>query len=282
MKKYIFQIKTLIIYVCCTLLIVSCIKRDRYEYSTIKIDNLIDNYFELSIKDLVVKQIDNNLIEVGLQDDKFWKNKNALTHENQEKLRDKYNDRGLNISFKINHKKGSKPIANRFVWGYGAIWSVNVEFLSLNIYSNKDFDDTHTAWNSLNDIVRFMGVSPLNFIQSQYKTPYIDKGETSDLFRELFANDIISSSTDLYNSYFKTTFGEGSSPFFPIEKMVNDLTHNDLKLIFNHYEGINYMKGRFYLYFTQTPDTPGNYGITLEMVGDNGKTYKTTTIITFE
>ena len=50
------------------------------------------------------------------------------------------------------------------------------------------------------------------------------------------------------------------------------------------YYGTRYHKENCigFLYFTEHPDVLGDYEIKVEMVGDNGKTYTTTTTMKFE
>lgn len=231
-------------------------------YKEIKLENLIHSSFEFnSIK---CEQISSEAIII-----KYDEINLKRSDEELKQIRNKYNDNNWGITVKFDTVY--EPLT--------CIAAPFCDLTSINITTTNLFNSSHPANSSLNDIVNFISVSPLKFIESNYTKPFFINNESSHIFRTLYLKSLEFSSQSLYVGYFKDTFDKTATPFYPIEKMVNEITSKDLTLLAPTHP-FDYTLG--YLYFTQTPDTPGDYEITVEMVGDNGKTYKTTTIMTFE
>ncbi len=87
------------------------------------------------------------------------------------------------------------------------------EFTSIDIVSDRAFDAQHPAGTSLSDIVKFIGSSPYRFIQNDYRDLQIPFLDVKDHF-------------DCGIAYYTGT------QLAPISKTLDNLTADDLKLIF--------------------------------------------------
>lgn len=151
------------------------------------------------------------------------------------------------------------------------------DFVSVNVYTDTRYDINHGAKELLNDIVKFMSSSPYKFIRSRFSKCYNIGEDVSDMYNDLFAGDLKWIASNYFYAYIRSTFGETSSALYPIEKTVDKLLPEDLILLSLPKKG-----SLAFLYFVQPPEPPGEYNITVEMVGTNGITYSATTTMTFE
>ena len=99
-------------------------------------------------------------------------------------------------------------------WGHCSMNDIE----SINVVSNSNYDNQHLSGTSLNDMIRFISVSPQKFIDSNYSTTY-----NWDLdFPESFKKE--SNMTNFKNS-------KESVCFFPINKKLSEVDMSDLKLL---------------------------------------------------
>lgn len=141
------------------------------------------------------------------------------------------------------------------------------DFTSVTIRADRAFDDTHAAGESLNDVARFLSWSPAKFIDSGYSAYYhYDSRGVSDAFNTVMRIFI-------YRDYF---LEETAATCYPVDKMVNDLTAEDLVLLGHDGPGLIGI-----LYFEKTPTQPGDYTFTLSMTTDTGKTFTDSAVMSF-
>ena len=141
-----------------------------------------------------------------------------------------------------------------------------IDFLSVDVCTDKDFDALHPAGSSLSDIVRFFSLSPYRYILNGYSTDYG------------FDFDALSDSGQKGMEAHKRRKGTGHDELCPIDKLVKDLEPGDLTLL---------GEGSFYpiwvgsLYFETQPDTPGEYTITLTMRTDTDEVFSANAVVTW-
>lgn len=135
------------------------------------------------------------------------------------------------------------------------------DFTKLTVTSDLDYDATHLEGQSLNDIVRFISFSPNEFIQSGYQKEfdYVNDNSLSDIFREIVSLWILDTDK-LY---------DGKQPYRPIDKLVSDLTEDDLTLL-----GYKCLAPFCYLVFEHMPDKKGEtHTITVTLNTDDGRIF---------
>ena len=144
----------------------------------------------------------------------------------------KHNDMSYNRTVKI-HDPGDLPLHQ-----YSG-----VDFSAIRIVSDSDFDAAHPAGTDLGDIVRYAYFSPKKYIDSGYIDEF-DWATADGLAGELYAT---------YASRFE----------HPVEKMVSELTPDDLILL-----GI-YDLG--FLQFETNPTFSQTHRLTVTMTTDDGR-----------
>ena len=139
---------------------------------------------------------------------------------------------------------------------YESVTHFECDFTKITVTTDKDFDETHPAGTDLSDVVRFMSWSPCKYILSGYSDYYhYDKSDVSDAF-----------DTMMRRSLSKECFNEDME-YFPIDKLVKDLTADDLILV-----GYNPLAYLGMLYFDKLPSEQGEYEIAVSIKTDDGKT----------
>ncbi len=139
------------------------------------------------------------------------------------------------------------------------------DFSMIEITSDSDFDAEHPAGTSLGDIVRFLGSSPIKYIQSGYSKYYhYDEKDYSEAYKKLL---IMLG----YNYYFDPSVGLTD---YPIDKKVETLTEKDLILLGGS-------GGLGVLYFEKTPENIKEHTITLKMTTDDGDVFENSIKIVF-
>lgn len=141
------------------------------------------------------------------------------------------------------------------------------DFSMIEITSDNDFDAEHLAGTSLGDIVRFLGWSPIRYIQSGYSKYYhYDKSDFSEAFKKLLILLNLNKRMDpLMNS-----------TSYPIDKKIESLTENDLQLL-----GHSETSTLGILYFEKTPENIKEHTITLKMTTDDGDVFENSIKIVF-
>lgn len=104
------------------------------------------------------------------------------------------------------------------------------DFVNIEITSSADWDADHPAGSSLGDIVRLISNTPLPYIRSGYTQKYSE---------------------------------EKGGEYYPIDKLVSELTPDDMMLLSN---GIKYR-------FTQPPTLSREHTLTVRLTTDEGKVF---------
>ena len=132
-----------------------------------------------------------------------------------------------------------------------------VDFIEIDIVSNKDFDSEHPAGTSLKDIVRFVSVSPKKFIDSGYKETFNwEKNEPKIFKKEKDTNKLFSYS-ELKN-------------YFPINGLLKDIGTDEMQMLPANTHGI--------LFFDKKPtaDKEHKLKVTID-IGERKKLVRTIT-----
>lgn len=164
----------------------------------------------------------------------------------------KHND--LSYNQKIAAVKGYDFTAQTFI---------SEDFASITVTSDKDYDDSHPAGKSLNDLCWFTAFSPYKFISSGYKSyyNYYEKDMSASFIK--FARNLRVSDGQKLTCH-------------PIDKMLSDVTAEDLILL-----GYDNPYPLFWLHFERKPAASGEHQITVEVRTDEGKIYTATISMNF-
>lgn len=144
---------------------------------------------------------------------------------------------------------------------------IDKDFLSIGITTIDDFDELHPAGSDISDIVRFMSWSPIKYINSGYSKYYqYDSDSMSEAFNTVMP---------IY--YGEEYLGQNSEcTCYPIDKMVNELTPEDLFLL-----GDDCLWYIGFVHFEKLPDKQGDYSFNVRMIADTGETLETSVTMTF-
>lgn len=138
---------------------------------------------------------------------------------------------------------------------------------NIDIISNVDFNSSHPAGSKLNDLVRFISVSPYKFIQSGYKETYnwVDKTPTS-FEQETGITSML------------TNYPEIMKYHSPIDKLLSEVTPSDMILIG---DGLG---GHFigYLIFESSPEINKTHKCTITIKNTEGKLFTKSISKTFK
>ena len=179
----------------------------------------------------------------------YHKNSRGKDYEEYERLCRKHNDLSFN-RYRVIGKNLEMDSIN-----YN-----DCDFTRLQIVSDKDFDGTHPAGESLNDIVRFMSWSPIKYIESGYS-----------VYSQYNPQKQSASFNTMMPVYFdKQMFQEeNKATCYPIDKMVADLQAEDMVLLGKDASGLIAL-----LYFEKLPEEQGEYNVSVTMTTDSGKEMK--------
>ena len=170
----------------------------------------------------------------------------------------KHND----ISYNQYHVFMGKPPRDEETVAYFAC-----DFTEITVTADKDFDETHPAGTDLSDIVRFMSWSPYKYILSGYSKYYhYDKSDVSTAFDSMMRRYI-------NNKYFDK---ETDAECYPIDKLIRDLTADDLILVGHGAPGFLGM-----LYFDKLPTGEGEYEVVVTIRTDDNRTLSNTVKMQF-
>ena len=138
---------------------------------------------------------------------------------------------------------------------------------NIDIISNNDFDPSHHAGSKLNDLVRFISVSPNKFIQSGYKDTYNWNDNCPSSFKqETEMTDRLKYDSETMKSH------------SPIDKLLSEVTPSDMILIG---DGLG---GRFigYLLFESSPEINKTHKLTITVKTAEGKEFSRSISKTFK
>lgn len=140
------------------------------------------------------------------------------------------------------------------------------DILSIEVFSNKDYDAQHPANASLNDIVRVMSISPYKHIASNYKEFYNWKRD----FPAEFSNDsLLLQYRDLVYS-FQSYKKDPPSEMYPVNKRLSEATASDfvlMELVDRYYKGGSPMA---ILMFEKAPDIAETHEVTVRISLSDG------------
>lgn len=144
---------------------------------------------------------------------------------------------------------------------------LDCDFSEITVTADKDFDTTHPVGANLSDVVRFMSWSPYRYITSGYSKFYhYDKADVSEAFDTLMRLCI-------NKKYFDNAT---EATCYPIDKLVKDLTSDDLILL-----GLDSPFFLGLLYFEKTPDMKGEYNIVVTIKTDDDRVFSDAVKLTF-
>ena len=125
-----------------------------------------------------------------------------------------------------------------------------VDFIEIDIVSNKDFDSEHLAGTSLKDIVRFVSVSPKKFIDSGYKETFNWRRNRPEIFKK--------------DSMVLSLFQREAENYFPINRLLKDMGRDEMQMLPANTHGI--------LFFDKEPTAEKEHTLTVTIyIGNNRK-----------
>ena len=125
-----------------------------------------------------------------------------------------------------------------------------VDFIEIDIVSNKDFDSEHPAGTSLKDIVRFVSVSPKKFIDSGYKETFNWRRNRPEIFKK--------------DSMVLSLFQREAENYFPINRLLKDMGRDEMQMLPANTHGI--------LFFDKKPTADKEHKLKVTIyIGNNRK-----------
>ncbi len=126
-----------------------------------------------------------------------------------------------------------------------------IDFREIDVVSNKDFDSEHPAGRSLKDVVRFVSISPKQFIDSGYKASFNwDNNEPG-----FFAKDPMIPSMFRYEK----------ENHFPINGLLSDIGKDEMQMLPVNTHGI--------LFFDKQPTAEKEHSLTVTIYTREGKKF---------
>ena len=126
-----------------------------------------------------------------------------------------------------------------------------IDFREIDVVSNKDFDAEHPAGRSLKDVVRFVSISPKQFIDSGYKATFDwEKNEPG-----FFAKDPMIPSMFRYEK----------ENHFPINGLLSDIGKDEMQMLPVNTHGI--------LFFDKQPTAEKEHSLTVTIYTREGKKF---------
>ncbi|MDR0829212.1 MAG: hypothetical protein LBN95_03760 [Prevotellaceae bacterium] len=144
--------------------------------------------------------------------------------------------------------------------------------ININIISNADYDDNHLSGTSLNDLIWIASYSPIKYIQSGYNDVF-DWSKMS-LLSNNFKKLMLPFGFNYVNWQIKY--------MFPVDKLLSDVTNDDLILLKSDAGSLLYNCGIFNFLFISEPTLLQTHTFTLTMTDNEGKTYSATFTKTWE
>ncbi|MFV0392582.1 MAG: hypothetical protein ACK5KP_11995 [Paludibacteraceae bacterium] len=144
-------------------------------------------------------------------------------------------------------------------WGYCSTFNIS----QIDVVSNKNFDELHTAGVLLNDIIYFVSASPKKYIDSGYTYSYNWKNNTPEIFNR---------EPELTYSFFLNGIEEPN--YSPIVRKLSEIQTNELVLLPPYCFG--------YLIFESSPTSIKEQTLTVTFSLSNGKTMSKSIEKTFD
>lgn len=231
------------------MLIVSCSIRETY-YAR----SMVSAYYS---GDMYLEELEKNKIFINFTTHKLLGSRKSNTYT-YDRLCEKHND--MTYNRKVKQLTASPIDPNEFIL---------TDYISISVISDADWDAGHSAGALLNDITMFLSASPKKYIDSGYKDKYDWKNGSHEYDTERYFYSF-------YDSYPET---RNKNPYHPIEKLVSELTIEDMILLGN---GAPYSEILALLKFTSFPTVEKKHNITVTLTTDEGETFSDTITMTFE
>ncbi|MBP5518578.1 MAG: hypothetical protein J6X91_07995 [Bacteroidales bacterium] len=235
------------------------VKKDKY-----RMESFMDRYLRVSV--IQAEQSDGRSLAIVYS----WTGAIQQGGNNSEfkAISKKNGDTGYNVSF----SRSSDGL-------YGFCYSLENNLKSIKLYAIDSYNSKYGSGAVLNGMVRYLSTSISPFISSGYKNTFtMTENNTSDLFRNY-----------LQNLYLKPLnypqfVGKQEKPYFPVDKLLKDVSATDFKLVFPFMKTIGGSEKDLlgYLYFEELPNAPGNYNIKVEITDEIGNVYSSQITMNFD
>ena len=126
-----------------------------------------------------------------------------------------------------------------------------IDFREIDVVSNKDFDAEHPAGRSLKDIVRFVSISPKQFINSGYKATFDWKKNEPGFFAK--------------DPMIPSMFQSETGCYFPINGLLSDIGKDEMQMLPVNTHGI--------LFFDKQPTAEKEHSLTVTIYTREGKKF---------
>ena len=126
-----------------------------------------------------------------------------------------------------------------------------IDFREIDVVSNKDFDSEHPAGKSLKDIVRFVSISPKQFINSGYKATFGWKKNEPGFFAK--------------DPMIPSMFQSETGCYFPINGLLSDIGTDEMQMLPVNTHGI--------LFFDKQPTAEKEHSLTVTIYTREGKKF---------
>lgn len=127
-----------------------------------------------------------------------------------------------------------------------------IDFREIDVVSNKDFDAEHPAGKSLKDVVRFVSISPKQFIDSGYAATFDWDNNEPEIFKK-------EKETDRLFAYSE------SKNYFPINGLLSDIGKDEMQMLPADTHGI--------LFFDKQPTAEKEHSLTVTIYTREGKKF---------
>ena len=126
-----------------------------------------------------------------------------------------------------------------------------IDFREIDVVSNKDFDSEHPVGKSLKDIVRFVSISPKQFINSGYKATFDWKKNEPGFFAK--------------DPMIPSMFQSETGCYFPINGLLSDIGKDEMQMLPVNTHGI--------LFFDKQPTAEKEHSLTVTIYTREGKKF---------
>ncbi|EFI17533.1 hypothetical protein HMPREF0156_01130 [Bacteroidetes oral taxon 274 str. F0058] len=126
-----------------------------------------------------------------------------------------------------------------------------IDFREIDVVSNKDFDSEHPAGKSLKDVVRFVSISPKQFIDSGYKATFDWKKNEPGFFAK--------------DPMIPSMFQSETGCYFPINGLLSDIGTDEMQMLPVNTHGI--------LFFDKQPTAEKEHSLTVTIYTREGKKF---------
>ena len=126
-----------------------------------------------------------------------------------------------------------------------------IDFREIDVVSNKDFDSEHPAGKSLKDVVRFVSISPKQFIDSGYKATFDWKKNEPGFFAK--------------DPMIPSMFRYEKENHFPINGLLSDIGTDEMQMLPVNTHGI--------LFFDKQPTAEKEHSLTVTIYTREGKKF---------